>query len=81
MIYNKKLFDYLIEEGWVYKPHDVNHVYDALTFGEYSLYPDGSSWLMLNGPKGHIFDIANPDDYTAGWTSSLIMKLIELSSK
>lgn len=71
---NKKLIAALKERGWVVG------AMNSLVCGDANLFEDGSSWLILghNGAEyGRIFDIHNPDDYEAGWTANLILKLVK----
>jgi hypothetical protein len=75
---NKILVKELVNKGWIFKPHNFNSVYDLLIFGDYNLMADTSSWLMLDGKDGRVFDIHNPDDYEAPWTANLVMKLVDM---
>ena len=77
-----KLDKFLYEHGWSIDRHEFNSIYDKYTYKnngmEYCLIQDTSSWIMLdkviNGKCEHIFDINISSD--PGWTSNLIMKLI-----
>ena len=74
MSMNKQLIAALKEHGWTLG--EMN----TLKCGDANLSIDGSSWLILghkDAKKGRIFDIHNPDDYEAGWTANLILKLVK----
>ena len=71
---NQKLIAALKERGWVEGPMNT------LKCGDADLFEDGSFWLILghNGAEnGRIFDIPSPNNYTAGWTANLILKLVK----
>lgn len=80
-MFSKILIKNLLEKGWKIEEHTDNSVYDILSFGEYTLVQDNSSWMMLYRGDEFISDLISPDSYTAGWIANLVMKLIDYNER